>query len=269
MRRISIFTLLVYLCIVLFQSCKTKEEAGPAIYVSPSSLVLNANAGDLVEFTISAVAGDNELRQIKVSQKPEGSITSVLKDTTVFGSESDFFYVYRVPQGTERILLTFTVMDTDGKSVSTLRDLYIASASYLTETTGYEIFSPFLFGSNNAFNLGNLTYLQLDTDPDSSVVDLTERDDLNDSQITRNITSLSGIKFVRNNSYNYAQASASSASATYLSSVPQQLITNVQVNDILITEFDTILHRYAVLKFTGVFDDPDQSLDRYIFNVKK
>ncbi len=264
------------ICISLFcvfafsiQSCKTKEEAGPAIFVTPGSLVLNADAGDLIEFSVNAVAGDNELRQVKITQKPDGGVTSTLKDTTLFGGNSEFFYVYTVPEGAPRIILTFTAVDNDGKSVSTLRDLYVNSATYLTETTGYELFSPFHFGSNNAFNLGNLTYLQLDTDPDSTVVDLTEKDETDDGQISRNITSLSGIKFVRNNSFNYAQASASSAAASYVSSVPQQLIINIQVNDILITEVDTILHRYAVIKFTGTFDDPDPNLDRYIFNIKK
>ncbi len=270
MRKIFSIGVLAFCCFAfIIQSCKTKEEAGPAIFVTPGSLVLSADAGDLLEFTINAVAGDNELRQVKISQKPEDGITSTLKDTTLFGSNSEFFYVYTVPEGASRILLTFTAVDNDGKSVSTLRDLYVNSATYLTETTGYEMFSPFHFGSNNAFNLGNLSYLQLDTDPDSTVVDFTEKDETDDGQISRNITSLSGVKFVRNNSFNYAQASASSAAASFVSSVPQQLITNIQVNDILITEFDTILHRYAVIKLTGTFDDADPNLDRYIFNVKK
>lgn len=255
--------------LLLLNACKTKEEEGPAIFVTPDALVLNADANDLIEFTINAVAGDNELKKVQITQKPEGGITSTIKDTTLFGSNAEFFYVYTVPVGAPRILLTFTVIDASGKTLSTLRDLYVNSATYLTETTGYELFSPFHFGSNNAMNLGNLSYLQLDTNPDSTVVDLTEKDETDDGTISRNITSLSGIKFVRNNSYNYAQASATSAASNYVSSVPQQLITNIQVNDILITEYDTVLHKYAVLKFTGVFDDPDPALDRYIFNVKK
>jgi len=255
--------------ILALSSCKTKEDDGPAIAVTPGSLILNADANDLIEFTINAVAGDNELKKVQITQKPEGGITSTLKDTTLFGSTAEFFYVYTVPVGAPRILLTFTVIDATGKSLSTLRDLYVNSGTFLTENTSFELFSPFHFGSNNAMNFGNLSFLQLDTNPDSTVIDLTEKDETNDGMISRNLTSLSGIKFVRNNSFNYAQASVSSAASNFVSSVPQQLITNIQVNDILITEYDTILHKYAVLKFTGVFDDIDPNFDRYIFNVKK
>ncbi len=107
--------------ILALSSCKTKEDDGPAIAVTPGSLILNADANDLIEFTINAVAGDNELKKVQITQKPEGGITSTLKDTTLFGSTAEFFYVYTVPVGAPRILLTFTVIDATGKSLSTLR----------------------------------------------------------------------------------------------------------------------------------------------------
>jgi len=259
----------IFIVSVFSFSCKDKEETGPSMVVTPSSLVLSYQSGDLIEFRIRGTAGDNELRNVQITQKPEGGITSVLKDTTLYGDECDFFYVYHVPSGNPRILLVFKLFDTSGKSLADARDLYVESGAYLAESTGFELYSPFFFGSNNAFHIAGLDYLQLDTDPDSSLVDMVAIDDLDDEMISRNLISYSGIKFVRNNAFNYGEATASSAQNNYVSSTPQQLITNLQTNDILITEYDTTLHKFAVIKVTGVFDDTGETLDRYIFNVKK
>ncbi|MBX7053273.1 MAG: hypothetical protein K1X54_14660 [Flavobacteriales bacterium] len=263
------FALICAVAIMGIASCRDQEKEGPAIYIDPSSIVLSSNAGDLLEFTVTANGGDFNLQQIKILQKPEGGVTSTLLDTIVSGSKTEFFYVYQVPSGSPRILLTFKAIDTDGNEASTLRDLYVESSVYLTETTGHELYSPFHFGANNAFNIAGSTWYQLDTDPDSSGVDILEADATNDGNLSLNITSWSGIRFVRNNAFNYAEATGSSAMNSYQSSIPQQLITDIQVNDILITEYDTVQHKYAVIKFTGIYDDADPNLDRYTFNLKK
>ncbi len=257
------------LFLLLFASCGEKEKLPPAIFVSPNSTNLYADAGDVIEFIVTSTAGDNGLNRVIITSKPLGGITATIKDTSVVGQESEFYFIYNVPSGASNYLLTFSTYDTDGLSATVGRNLHVDAAEYLTETTGFEIFSPFNFGSNNAFNLNGLDYYQLDADPDSALIDMVENDEVNDDAITRNITSLSGIRYVRNNAYNYAEATKQSAQDTYTSSTAQQLITNVQVNDILITEYDTLAHNYAVIKVTGVFDDTGVSLDRYIFNVKK
>lgn len=267
-RTIILFTLAT-LTILYTSSCRDKEEQGPVLSVNPGQLVLTRNAGDLLEFAIVGTAGDNELRNLRITQKPENGVTSILKDTTIYGSHTDFFYVYTVPSGTSRVLLTFALYDTDGKSFTTLRDLYVNSGSFLTETTGYELYSAYSSGNNNAFRISNLTFYQLDTNPDSSLIDLVEKDLTNNEEISRTLTSFSGIRYVRNNAFNYAQATATMAENSYTSSSAQQLIPNIAVNDILITRYDTVLNKYAVIKVTGVYDEVGTSLDRYIFNIKK
>ncbi len=268
------FRTLILICIsaltvLTIHSCRDKEETGPVLTVIPGELVLERNAGDLLEFSIKGTAGDNELRSIRITQKPENGITTPLKDTTIYGSQTDFFYVYTVPTGINRVLLTFSLYDTDGKSFTILKDLYITQGSYLTETSGYELYSLYSSGSNNAFRISNLTFYQLATNPDSSLIDLVEKDLTDDGSISRTLTSLSGIRYVRNNAFNYAEATASSAANSYTSSSAQQLIPNIAVNDILITKYDTVLNKYAVIKVTGVYDEDGTALDRYIFNIKR
>ncbi|MFN0032019.1 MAG: hypothetical protein ACKVOR_07665 [Flavobacteriales bacterium] len=266
----SLYLLLLSFCFVsILYSCGEKEKLPPAIFVSPGSLNIEADEGDLIEFIVTSTAGDNGLNRVVITNKPLGGITATIKDTSIVGQQSEFYFIYTVPAGATQYLLTFSVYDTDGLSATVGRNLNVNNAAYLTETTGYELFSPFHFGSNNAFKISDLTFHQLDTDPDSALIDMVEQDMADDAAMTGDLTSWSGIRFVRNNSYNYAQATLQSAEDSYTSSTPQQLITDVQVNDILITEYDTVAHNYAVIKVTGVFDDTGVNLDRYIFNVKK
>ncbi|HEY8403569.1 MAG TPA: hypothetical protein VIK71_03060 [Flavobacteriales bacterium] len=250
-------------------SCKEKEERGPYMSITPLDLILYRNSGDLLEFSFNCQAGDHELRNLRITHKPENGVTSVILDTVLYGREAEFFYVYHVPHNTDRVLLTFTLYDTDGKSFRVLRDLYVNEGSYLTETTGHDLYSVHATGQNNAFQISNLTFHQLETNPDSSLIDLVEKDLTNDGQMSRALTSLSGIRFVRNNSFNYAQASATSAANSYTSSNAQQLITDIAVNDILITRYDTVLNKYAVIKITGIYDEEGTALDRYTFSIKK
>jgi hypothetical protein len=268
LRNLSL-ALLAFTTVVFFFSCKDKEEKGPYMTITPGDLVLMRNAGDLLEFSIKCQAGDNELRNVRITQKPENGVTSTVLDTTLYGQEEDFFFVYTVPANTDRVLLTFTLYDVEGKSFKSLRDLYVNAGSYLAETTGHTLYSVNATGQNNAFQISNLTFHQLEADPDSSVIDIVEKDLTNDGQMSRAWTSLSGIRFVRNNSFNYAEATASTAANSYTSSNAQQLIANIAVNDILITRYDTLQNKYAVIKITGVHDEEGTASDRYTFNIKK
>lgn len=254
---------------IALNSCKEKEILPPAIFVSPQSTSINADPDDIIEFVVSATAGDNALNRVVITQKPLGGITSTIKDTTVAGREMDFYFVYIVPSGASQYLLTFTIYDSEGYSATIGRTLQVSTAAYLTETTGYELFSTWNFGGNDGFNLSALSSIQLDAGGDSTLVDLTELDSEDNAALSLTLTSFSGIKFVRNNAFNYPQATTQSAEDSYSSSTPVQLVTNVAVNDILIAEYDTVLHKYAVIKITGVMDDTGVALDRYIFNVKK
>jgi len=268
LRTIILFALAAF-TILFSNSCRDKEEQGPVLSVNPSELVLTGNAGDLLEFAIVATAGDNELRNLRITQKPDGGITTPLLDTTLFGSHADFFYVYTIPSGTNRVLLNFKLYDSDGKYYETIRDLYVNAGSYLTETTGHQLFSPNFFAGNNAFSIADLTPRQLGTNPDSSLVDITEEDPINDGALNYTLKSLSGIRFVRNNSFNYAQATATSAANSYTSSSAQELVPNIAVDDILITKYDTVLNKYAVIRITGISDLEGTDQDRYTFSVKK
>lgn len=259
---------LILLVSLSLSSCK-EDPVGPVIFVLPGGIHIETNAGGLIEFDIDANEGDTELRNIVISQKPVGGITTTLLDTTVYGSRARFFYVYDVPDGAEEILMSFTAYDANGLEGATAKRLFVEGNDFLTETTGHQIYSRHSSLLPDAFDIENLDPLILSTLSDSTAVHLTESDDTDDGNPSLALTSLAGNKFVRNNSFNYPEASQNSASNTYESSTPLQVINNIQLDDILVTKYDTINNLYAVIQVTGIQDMTGSDSDRYVFNIKK
>jgi hypothetical protein len=264
--RFFLYPSLLLIALVSIISCK--EESDPSISVSPVSIEISATPGSLIEFNVSVQKGTNALRNVTIMQKPSGGFTTTIKDSSMTSS-GQFFYVFSVPTNLSEVLLTFSIFDEEGNSNSVLRNVVINNGTLLTETTGYELYSPYAAGQVNAFNLDNLTPLQLQTNPDSSLVDLIEFDPTDDGEISSSLTSLSDIKFVRNNSFNYSGATSLTAQASYTSSTPLQLISNIQNSDILIAEYDSTDHKYAVIKITGINNGSGSAQDKYSFSVKK
>ncbi|MEN9347193.1 MAG: hypothetical protein RLZZ77_704 [Bacteroidota bacterium] len=254
------------LTLLLF-SCKKDDP--PIISVSPSGSQINVDPGDLTEFNVELKAGDFELRNVVITAKPTGGVTSVLLDSTVYGKEAQFFYVYEAPFGTSDVILTFTIYDEEGNKNATARRMMISGTNLLSENSGFELYSKYATSAINAFNIGDLTSLQLGADPDSIHIDLVEYDETDDGELNYALTSYSGIKFVRNNSFNYPEATQQSAYNTYSSSTALSIVDNISVNDILITEYDTINHLFAVVKITAITNQTASSSDKYTFNLKK
>jgi hypothetical protein len=256
-------------CLLVVSLSSCKEDENPIIYVSPDNLQVTLEEGGVVEFDVELAAGSHELRNIQITQKPIGGITTTLLDSTIYGKSAQFFWVYTPPIGADNVVLTFTIYDQEGNKNATIRRVIIEGQTSLVETSGLELFSPYTTAGNNAFNLAGLTGYQLAANPDSTLIDLTELDLTDDSVPGFALTSLSGIQFVRNNGFNYAQATNESVESNYNSSSPLSIISNVAINDIIIARYDTVLNKYAVIKITGIANEAGDDLDRYFFNVKK
>ncbi len=255
--------------VVSFSACK-KDPIGPAIYVEPTTLQITSLPDGLTEFRIKVNQGDNPGLNVQILAKPENSITSTLLDTSLFGSQADFFYAYRAPDsGAEDVILTFRVFDNDGLSNSVLRRVIISGNALLSQTTGHLIYSGYNTSSLNGFNIATASPYNLATLADSSSIDLMEFDLEDDDVLSRSLSSYSGIKFIRNNDYNYAEATNQSAQASFESSTPQSIISNINVDDILIAKYDTLNNRFAVIRIVDVEDEAGINSDRYEFNLKK
>jgi hypothetical protein len=59
------------------------------------------------------------------------------------------------------------------------------------------------------------------------------------------------------------------AMSSYNASVPLQTISNLEIDDILITRYDTLNMLHAAIKIIDIQDMPGTEEDRIIFNLKK
>lgn len=268
MKKLSLYFWSVLFIAAASTGCK-KDPVPPIIFVNPSSLHIVAESEQPFEFEIEAEKGDASLRQIQVLEKPVGGITTVVLDTLVSGSKASFLWFRVFPSDADEIIMTFKVVDEEGLDSETLRRVFIENNTPLTESTGHTLHSPYSTSNSNAFHIDDLENFFLANDPDSTLVDLIELDETDDGEPSLTLTSWSGIRFVRNNSFNYPEATQGTAGSTYTSSTPLQLISGLEIDDILITETDTVNHQYAVIKITGIENPADSDDDRYTFNVKK
>lgn len=255
---------------IFWMSCERDTDL-PNVFVLPGALNIPTNGGDLIEFDINIVAGDNPLSNFRITQKPLNGLTSTVLDTTITGQQSSFFYIYEVPVGDSDIVMTFTATDTKGFEGATARRLALQGNNFLPESTGHTLYSRYSTAGNDAFDLNGSSPHFLATNPDSTLVDLMEFDPTDDGTLGLALTSLSGVKFVRNNSFNYPEATQASAENTFISSTSVEIISDLEIDDVLIAEYqiDSAVFDYAVIKITSILDQDGSDADRYIFNLKK
>lgn len=263
------FSLLLISVALILSSCK-KENDPPYLSLSPGTIDQTYPPGALIEFNIEAFGGDNDLRNLLITEKPLNSTTTTIKDTTLSGNRAEFNWVYETPSsGVESVVLRFKITDTEGLSNTFPIRVNIDGGATLQETSGYQLYS-YYNSINDGFNISNADFISIDApDSDTTLIDILEYNLDNDSTLSRAWTSYTGLRFVRNNDYNYSAATNASAENTFDASSQQQIVSNLLVNDILITKYDTINNLFAVIKIVNIIDDEGLSNDRYEFNLKK
>jgi len=77
------------------------------------------------------------------------------------------------------------------------------------------------------------------------------------------------MEFVKNNAFNYAEATNALAEDSYESSTAVQIVNNINIGDLLIVKYDIAGNKFAVIKITGVNNLGDDEQNNYTFNLKK
>ncbi len=261
--------LLAIIIALISVSCE-KDPEPPGVVVNPNTYILYVDIDDVIEFTIEGISGDASLKSLVVSSKPEGGVTTAIFEEELFGELSTSTYVLEMGQNpAEDQLVVFTITDEDGYTGQTARRIQLNNDPVMEESTGHDLYSNFSTGNTNGFNISGLEPLFMGSLPDSSGVDIAQLDATNDDIQDNIISSYSALKFTRNNSFNYAAARQSMAMSSYDASVPLQTISNLEIDDILITRYDTLNMLHAAIKIIDIQDMPGTEEDRIIFNLKK
>ena len=267
MKNSSIFLALI---IALISVSCDEDPAPPSVAVTPNSYVQNIDLDDVVEYSIEGIAGDAGLSSLVISTRPENGVPSVVYEEELSGTSSNSVYTFVLENDTiEEWDVIFMITDAEGLTGQTSRVVEINEDPVMFESTGHEVFSNFSIGDSTGFNIVGLTPLNLASLADSSGVDLAQFDVTNDDTQNNIVGSYSGIKFTRDNLFDYESARQSMAMNSFNASVPLQTISELEIDDILITRYDTVNMLHAAIKIIDIQDMPGTEDDKIIFNLKK
>ena len=266
-------TFLALAIIAALSSCKRENEI-PVLLINPSGYNLTATSGDVITFGISATSDNSSLARLVVQSKRENSFTVTLKDSVLNGTSFFWNWEYMVAHSTEPYseLLTFTLYDANGEQMSTTRTLWVTlSETVLAETSGHLFYSKSSgVHPESAFDLEERVQVIYTTD--SIRRDIQDNTVGGNEVLSRSWISPAGGRFVRFNSFDYANATDVSVRNAFNSGIPLEQLDNVTSGDIIITRLGSLAPNigfYAVLRITDVVDDTGTAdNDRYVFNMK-
>lgn len=223
-------------------SCDGPDEIDPiALRVAPDqNTEVGASSGDVVRYTIDLYAHDTEVAGFSVTSYDVSQGTVALKDTAFRSGDTRCYFDYVVPSFDRDSLvveLTFTAKAANGQTAQLKRAINVTNAVVLlAEKTGI-VLRDGGAGLPDAISLAEPTQpfclaSQADT-VKAQRADLVLRPG-DDGFATLSLYSCTGAKFVRNNSFDYASATALGVQQVYGSSTRSDEVLDLRVNDIVL-----------------------------------
>lgn len=208
-----------------------------AVFVTPSadtSVEISSGEKQLYSLDISTI--NDHVASLKITSFDRYNGETVWVDIPLDKKQLQYKFVYTAPQveaeNTE-VTLTFTVTDNRGNEAMVTRRITVLNKIVtLAERTGIVLYSPST-GLADALSLADVTRpFNLADSPTPELADIYMVANADFSEIAW--MSNTNAKFLRVNTFNYAEASASSISTVYKSSTHTDVVRNIAVNDIVI-----------------------------------
>jgi hypothetical protein len=210
------------------------------------------------------------MKQFTVTSRVEGFYSRTELDTMIAGKRLYMRFEYLVPELFEstRIILEFTLSDIlDNVATNAKIIEVVATAKYLKETAGHELFSG-NSGKQNAYNIlaGIPLYMGLDSRGMMHIADTSDS-----PVLLKKWISPAGLKFVRFNGFDYANCTNLSVRNSYNAGIKTEFVDNLTIGDIFLTRINPsgITEEYIAIKIVNIIDDTGSEWDRYLFNLKK
>lgn len=267
---LSIFLLLVFLA-----GCKKKENSPALLFVYPETSYYDVKSFDILEFDIRG-SSETSLIKFSILSKPETSFSSTTLDTSLNTPNLNLIYQYQVPGVVEttKISLEFVLTDDAGKQTRIAKSLTVSPAKRVpVETAGHEMFSS-VSAKQNAYDIFTGTPLFSATASASGqhIKDATTTDTIvTVDTLSKKWTSPAGLKFVRFNDFDYANADYTDIKQAFEVGIKKSFIDQIGNGDIIITRLPVSDpdSGYVAIKLVLIIDIDSTNFDRYIFNIKK
>jgi hypothetical protein len=252
----------------LLSACKEKVNDKPFLIVYPENLEIQAYAGEKVIFNIQAVS-DFRLTQFIISKKFPGETETTIFDSALSVNNFSFQWAFKTPTDIEDDLYIYFKAINEKGYQSVLGRLLVFKGQRLEEFTGLKMYSA-NSGNTAAFNLETLQSVSVSVD--SASRDIQEyQSDTTYQHLSGKWISPSNCQFVKFNTFDYGNASGSTARDAFNAGMKLTEITNIELNDIYIVRILRLApdEVYAVIKITNLVDTDGKANDYYEFSVKK
>ena len=217
------------------------ELSQVVITVSPgSSTSVQLEPGDKQRYQIELSTINDYVASFTITSFNKKLGEDVLLDTRINQKTYQTTFVFTAPEtGADEstVELTFTATDNVGNTVQITRLVTVINKLVIMpEKTGIVLYSP-LSGMPDALMLSDVARpFSLQTSPLAAEADIFVESNEEFNPISW--ASNSKTKFIRNNTFNYTEATAYSINAVYSSSYHSDVITDIQPNDIIIVGHD-------------------------------
>lgn len=253
---------------------KDKDPTKPLVFVTPDALHVFSDVGDVVSFDIlvSSEAGLSAFRiETKIDDGQSFTQTVFEESLSGVGTYNKLYEMIAPLAATgSSLIITFIATDANGLQSLDIRRLWVtATSTPLTETSGHVMFNQ---NSQNAdaYNilLGEPVISKWSTDStEMNILDYPT--DTITTILSRSWISPAGDKFVKFNSFDYANATDSSVAQAFSAGLALPQVDNISPLDIILLQFKNTSD-YAAIQITAVNNiDSTTSTDSYVFNIKK
>lgn len=267
---LSIFFLSLFLA-----GCKKKENSPALLFVYPETSYFNVKSYDVLEFDIRG-SSETSLKKFSIQSKVENSFSSTVFDTSLQAPNLNLIYQHQAPGVTEttKISLEFILTDDAGYQTRVAKVLTVSPVNKTpVETAGHEMFSS-VSTKQNAYNIYSGIPLFSSSSSISSqhILDATMPDTtVTVDTLSKKWTSPAGLKFVRFNDFDYANAGYTDIKQAFEVGIKKSFIDQIGNGDIILTRLPVSDpdSGYVAIKLVLIIDIDSTNFDRYIFNIKK
>ena len=242
-------------CMLMFLSCDndSKDISDVAIFIEPSaSRPVEINSGDKYRYHIDFYTVHNYVQRLRVSSFDQYNGELSLCDTAWTERAVDYDFVYTAPfsdRDSLRVTLTFRASDDAGSTCEVQRTVIVRSHEVLAgEKSGIVLWRQD-GGRPDALGFAEPSKtFSLSASGDSARADMYINADADFAAVQ--LKSATSARFVRNNSFDYAAATAVSLQAVYAGSRHDDVVDNLRVNDIVLVGHGSVAE--GVFRVTNV-----------------
>lgn len=223
---------------MILTSCEkdTPDLSDVVVIVTPSAdTKIELSSGEKVQYSLEISTIHDYVANLRITSFDRHNGETLLADLDFNQKKFQYKFIFTAPQveaENSEARLTFMVTDNQGNEATATRNVTIHNKMVsMKEITGIVLYAPGP-GLPNALSLENVTQtFNLADSPTPEIADIFMSLDENSTELTWE--SNTRAKFLRNNTFNYAEASAKSISSVYENSTRQDNIRDIRVNDII------------------------------------